>query len=221
MPDRWTPVVALADASRRALYEYVRRQGRPVSREEAGDAARMSRGLAAFHLEKLVDAGLLRADVRAASGGRRGRGRAPKVYEVAGDGLAITIPERRYELIAEILADAVAEDPSDAGEAAHRRAADRGRELGARLREAGHTAGPDAGRLAAALAGVGFEPEDAGGGGFDLRNCPFHALAERQTALVCGINQAFVAGMLQGLAVSGVRAELAPRPGYCCVALTA
>jgi predicted ArsR family transcriptional regulator len=216
MPDRWTPVVALADASRRALYEYVRRQGRPVSREEAGDAARMSRGLAAFHLEKLVDAGLLRAGVRAA-GGRRGRGRAPKVYEVAGDGLAITIPQRRYELIAEILADAVADDPANAGEAAHRRAAERGRELGTRLRATG--AGPV--HLADALADVGFEPEAADGGGTALRNCPFHALAERQTALVCGLNQAFVAGLLEGLAVSGVRAELAPRPGYCCVALSA
>jgi len=212
MPDRWTAVVALADSSRRALYEYVRRQDRPVSREEAGDAARMSRGLAAFHLEKLVEAGLLRAGVRPSPGGRRGRGRAPKVYEAAGDGLAITIPQRRYELIAEILADAVAEDPADAGEAAHRRAAERGRELGARLRGTGDLAG--------ALAEVGFEPE-ADGAGVALRNCPFHALAARQTALVCGLNQAFVAGLLAGLAVGGVRAELAPRPGYCCVALSA
>jgi predicted ArsR family transcriptional regulator len=215
MQDRWTAVVALADSSRRALYEYVRRQGRPVSREEAGDAARMSRGLAAFHLEKLVDAGLLRAGVRATPGGRRGRGRAPKVYEATGDGLAITIPQRRYELIAEILADAVADEPANAGEAARRRAADRGRELGDRLREAG------AGDVTEALTGVGFEPEPADGGAVALRNCPFHVLAERQTALVCGLNQAFVAGLLEGLQVSGVRAELAPRPGYCCVTLSA
>jgi predicted ArsR family transcriptional regulator len=212
MPDRWTAVVALADSSRRALYEYVRRQGRPVSREEAGAAARMSRGLAAFHLEKLVDAGLLRAGVRATPSGLRGRGRAPKVYEATGDGLAITIPQRRYELIAEILADAVADDPANAAEAAHRGAAERGRELGARLRGTGG--------LAEALAEIGFEPEDAGGG-VALRNCPFHVLAERQTALVCGLNQAFVAGLLEGLEVGGVRAELAPRPGYCCVALSA
>jgi len=217
MQDRWTAVVALADTSRRALYEYVRRQGRPVSREEAGEAARMSRGLAAFHLEKLVDAGLLRAGVQASPRERRGRGRAPKVYEAAGDGLAITIPQRRYELIAEILADAVADDPADAGEAARRLAAGRGRELGARVREAGRGAGS----VTDALAELGFEPEDADGGGVVLHNCPFHALAERQTALVCGLNQAFVAGLLQGLEVVGVRAELAPRPGYCCVALSA
>ena len=213
MQDRWAAVVALADPSRRALYEYVRRQDHPVSREEAGDAARMSRGLAAFHLEKLVEAGLLRTGVRPSPEGRRGRGRAPKVYEAAGDGLAVTIPERRYELIAEILADAVADDPANAGEAAHRRAADRGRELGARLRAAG-------GDLAGALAGVGFEPE-ADGDRVGLRNCPFHALAMRQTALVCGLNLAFVDGLLAGLATVGVRAELAPRPGYCCVALSA
>jgi predicted ArsR family transcriptional regulator len=216
MPDRWTAVVALADASRRTLYEYVRRQDRPVSREEAGDAARMSRGLAAFHLEKLVDAGLLRTGVPATPGGRRGRGRAPKLYEAAGDGLALTIPQRRYELIAEILADAVADDPAHARDAAHRVAAGRGRELGSRLRGTG----ADGDHLAGALAELGFEPEDADGGAIALRNCPFHALAERQTALVCGLNQAFVAGLLEGLEVRDVRAELAPRPGYCCVELS-
>jgi len=212
MQDRWTAVVALADASRRTLYEYVRRQGRPVSREEAGDATRMSRGLAAFHLEKLVDAGLLRAGVQPHAGGRRGRGRVPKVYQAAADGLAITIPQRRYELIAEILADAVAQDPAHAEDAAHRQAADRGQALGARLRGTGG--------LMATLAELGFEPEDTRDSTVVLRNCPFHALAARQTALVWGINLAFLAGLLQGLEVAGVQAQLAPRPGYCCVELT-
>ena len=212
MPDEWIAVVALADASRRSLYEYVCRQDRPVSREEAGDATGMSRGLAAFHLEKLVDARLLRADVQAPAGGRRGRGRAPKVYQAAGDGLAITIPQRRYELIAEILADAVADAPSDAEATARRLATDRGQALGARLRGDGSLTG--------ALAELGFEPEDGGRGAVVLRNCPFHLLAARQTALVCGINLAFVVGLLQGLEISGVQAELAPRAGYCCVELT-
>ena len=212
MPDRWSAVVALADASRRALYEYVRRQDRPVSREEAGDAAGMSRGLAAFHLEKLVDAGLLRSAVQAGAGRRRVRGRAPKVYQADDEGLAITIPERRYELVAEILADAVAAEPTDAGEAARRLAAGRGRELGARLRGSGG--------VTDALTGLGFEPETADDGVVALRNCPFHALAARQTELVCGLNLAYVEGLLQGLEVTGLKPRLAPRPGYCCVELS-
>src|SRR5690349_8231106 len=120
MSDRWDVAAALVDPSRRALYDFVRRQDHPVGREEAADATGMSRGLAAFHLDKLVDAGVLTARYEAPTGQPRGRGRAPKVYEAVGDGLAITIPERRYELIAEILADAVAGEPRQAFEAALR-----------------------------------------------------------------------------------------------------
>ena len=83
MADPWTAVVALADNSRRALYEYVRRADHPVSREEAGQATGISRGLAAFHLDKLVETGLLRARHEAPPDQPRGRGRAPKVYEAA------------------------------------------------------------------------------------------------------------------------------------------
>src|SRR3954469_2534918 len=108
MTDRWTAVATLVDASRRALYDYVRRQDHPVGREEAAEATAMSRGLAAFHLDKLVDVGLLTARSEAPADQPRGRGRAAKVYEPLGDGLAVTIPERHYELIADILADAVA-----------------------------------------------------------------------------------------------------------------
>jgi predicted ArsR family transcriptional regulator len=211
VPDRWTVVTALADPSRRALFDYVRRQDHPVSREEAADAARMSRGLAAFHLDKLVDAGLLRASYRAPPEQPRGRGRAPKVYEAADDGLAITIPERRYELLAEILADAVVADPGDADQVAHRLARERGHAFGVRLH---------GGELRDVLAGLGFEPADAEAGRVILHNCPFHVLAATHTALVCGLNHAFLTGLLAGLDATGVRARLAPRAGACCVELT-
>jgi predicted ArsR family transcriptional regulator len=212
VPDRWTAVVALADSSRRALYAYVRRADHPVSREEAAHAAGISRGLAAFHLDKLVDAGLLRAWHEAAPGRPRGRGRAPKVYELASTGVAVTIPERRYELIAEILADAVANEPADAEHAALRLAHQRGLETGARLPE-------DGGDLVSVLDLFGFEPRQDADGNLLLHNCPFHVLAVRQTALVCGLNHAFVAGIVEGLVDTRVEARLAPRPGACCVQL--
>ena len=202
-------MATLVDASRRALYDYVRRQDHPVGREEAAEATAMSRGLAAFHLDKLVDAGLLVARYEAPAGRPRGRGRAPKVYETLGDGLAVTIPERHYELIADILAEAVVEDQVPARDTARRIAGERGHELGSRVRGAG---------ILDALAGLGFEPV-AAAGVVRLRNCPFHALAARHTALVCDLNLRFVAGVLDGL---GEHAEprLAPRPGACCVELS-
>ena len=208
---RWDVVAALADGSRRALYDYVRRQDHVVSREEAADATAMSRGLAAFHLDKLVDAGLLTARYETPAGQPRGRGRAPKVYEAAGDGLAVSIPQRRYELMAEILADAVAGSPRRADEAALDLAHRRGREIGSQLRSA-RTG------IVEALAGLGFEPQ-VDGERVLLHNCPFHALAGRQTALICGLNHRFVAGLVDGLRATAVEALLVPRPPACCVEL--
>lgn len=205
-------MTTLADPSRRALYDYIRRQDHPVGREEAAEAVAISRGLAAFHLDKLVEVGLLGARYEAPRDRPRGRGRAPKVYEVAGDGLAVTIPERRYELIADILAEAVDDEPAGAGEAALRVAYQRGRDIGARMRSVG--AG-----VVDVLAGLGFEP-DRRDGRVLLHNCPFHALAVRRTALVCGLNHRFLDGVIDGLDVTAVETRLAPRPDACCVEVT-
>jgi predicted ArsR family transcriptional regulator len=207
--DRWSAVATLVDASRRALYDYVRRQDHPVGREEAAEATVMSRGLAAFHLDKLVDAGLLSARYEARADQPRGRGRAPKVYEPHGDGLAVTIPERHYELIADILAEAVALDQVPARDAAEHVARRRGRDVGTTVRGAG---------VVEALAGLGFEPH-AEAGVVRLHNCPFRAVASRHTALVCGLNLRFITGLLEGLA-EHAEARLAPRPGACCVELS-
>ncbi|HZB49641.1 MAG TPA: helix-turn-helix domain-containing protein [Mycobacteriales bacterium] len=206
MGDRWQAAAALVDRTRRALYDYVRRQDHPVSREEAADAQRVSRNLAAFHLDKLVEAGLLRARYEAPAGAPRGRGRTPKVYEATGDGVAVTVPERRYELVAQILAAAVDTEPGNAHAAALAEAGRRGRDLGGRHR------GED---LTGVLAGLGFEPERAPGR-LLLANCPFHDLARHHTALVCGLNHAFLAGLVEGLGAAGT-ARLAPGPGRCCV----
>jgi predicted ArsR family transcriptional regulator len=211
MSDRWDAAAALVEPARRALYEFIQRQDHPVGREEAAEATGMSRNLAAFHLDRLVDAGVLAARYEAPPGRPRGRGRAPKVYEPVGDGLAITLPERRYELIAEILADAVAEDPTRAHEAAMRAAHRRGHDLGTDLRTSGSG-------VVAVLADLGFDPHPDNDR-VRLRNCPFHALAGRQTALVCGLNHRFVTGLVEGLRATGVEARLEPRPGACCVEL--
>jgi predicted ArsR family transcriptional regulator len=211
--DRWHVAAALVDRSRRALYDYVRRQNHPVSREEAAEAHRMSRNTAAFHLDKLVDAGLLRARYEAPAGQPRGRGRAPKVYEATGDGLALTVPERRYGLLAEIFADAVADDPTNAADAARRHANQHGYALGSRLRSAGRTVD-----IVSVLEDLGFEPRREPSRVL-LHNCPFHALAARHTELVCGLNHSFLCGLVEGLAAAYVSPRLAPRPGACCVEL--
>jgi predicted ArsR family transcriptional regulator len=73
--------------------------------------------------------------------------------------------------------------------------------------------------LVAVLEQLGFEPATDGDGRLLLHNCPFHALATRQTHLVCGLNHAFLTGLVAGLAATGMRPDLVPRPGACCVEL--
>lgn len=218
-------MAALVDPVRRALYDYVRSQDHPVTREEAADAHAISRNLTAFHLDKLVDADLLRARYESPAHQPRGRGRTPKVYEPAEHGVNVTLPPRQYALAGEILADAVADDPANAADAARRHAFDHGRrvgqhELARSRRPAGAAAAADQLTAAhAALADLGFEPRSVEEV-LSLRNCPFHALAVRQPELICGLNIAFVSGVLSGLGCGDLEADLRPQTDACCVSIT-
>jgi predicted ArsR family transcriptional regulator len=216
-------IAALDDDVRHALYEHVRQARVPVTREEAAAAVGISRKLAAFHLDKLVELGLLRSGFDGTH--TRRVGRAPRRYELAGADFAVRVPEREPEVLAAILVDAVTAgrpgEPAD--EAAFRVARERGRSLGAAERERvrpGRVGAEWAASLAESLlARHGFEPHRTGTT-VRLRNCPFHPLAAAAPDLVCGINHAYLEGVLAGFEVDGrVQAVLAPRAGECCVEL--
>lgn len=218
-------VAALAEESRRVMYEFIRRQGRPVTRDEAAASAGISRKLAAFHLERLVEAGLLRAEPQPLPAGeRRGRGRVPKAYRPTDTHLSVSIPEQRLDLLGEILVDAVATeaDSGSARLAALQGAKERGRVLGAAERAARrlHRTGPERALHLASnvLEQAGYEPYRSDES-VRLRNCPFHPLAARQRELVCGMNRELCDGLLRGLGNDTVQAVLDPRPGECCVQL--
>ncbi len=215
-------LAALGDRLRRALYLHVA-VAEEVGRDEAAKAVGVSRSVAGFHLDRLVAEGLLEASFRRLSGrAGPGAGRPAKLYRRSEQQFEVTLPPRRYELAARLLAEAV--DHSLASEA---RAAltvssrARGEQIGV---EARALAGPRAGRrrLFAALEGVltaqGYEPEIVGRE-LRLRNCPFHALVDAHTQLVCGMNLDLLLGVVAGLALSGAKPVLAPRPGLCCVCL--
>lgn len=223
--DAVAAVGALEDELRRGMYLFIRRAHRPISREEAAESVGISRKLAAFHLDKLVDAGLLRTRFDAPDR-PRGVGRAPKLYEPSPGAIRVSIPERRHEMLARILADAVltpgpARDAQkNALDAATRHGQSYGSEQRTRLRP-GRLGTERALSLAAScLEEFGFEPERAAPDLVILHNCPFHPLAEQSPELVCGINQHFLGGFLDGLG-AGERTEavLQPDPATCCVRL--
>lgn len=122
----------------------------------------------------------------------------------------MSVPERRYDLAAQLLAQAVEESDAGAGPV---------REVLLRLaREAGLEAGRAAGTLEQALTNGGYEPR-ADEGTTVMGNCPFDRLAEQHTALVCALNGSLVAGMCAGVG-SDVSVRADPGAGRCCVRLT-
>ncbi|MBG7697792.1 MULTISPECIES: helix-turn-helix transcriptional regulator [unclassified Streptomyces] len=222
-------IALLQDPVRRRLYEYVAAQGREVGRNEAAEAAGVARTLAAHHLDKLAEAGLLECGSRRLTGrSGPGAGRPAKVYTRARVERSVSLPARDYRTAAELLAEAAEQAGLDAGlcAAARRR--------GEALRGSAAPCGSleEAMRV---LAARGYEPHLEGAEGTDgvqaaeategttggaarvvrMRNCPFHAVAERFPPLVCGMNLALLEGLLG--TDGSVRARMDARPGECCV----
>jgi predicted ArsR family transcriptional regulator len=221
--DRIAAVASLGDGVRRRLYEYVAHEGRAVGRDEAAAATGIKRPLAAYHLDRLVEQGLLQVRYERPAGRTGpGAGRPAKRYARAEEEVEVTLPPRHYDLAAELLATAVEESRSpDAAKALRRAALRLGREIGAeRAARAATMRGRD--RDKRALAGVlqdrGYEPFTDDDGVLRLRNCPFHRLAADHTDLVCGMNLAMMKGVADADPDLGVRPVLEPRPGQCCVA---
>jgi predicted ArsR family transcriptional regulator len=174
----------------------------------------------------MVDAGLLQASFARPVSLRRA-GRTPKLYAPAGAELQVSIPPREHALLAGILIDAVTtQAPEEDGrQAALRVAAGSGRQAGLseQVRARPGRLGTERALTLACdtLEHHGFEPVRAAPTCVWLRNCPFQPLAAHAPDLVCGINQAFWAGYLDGLGAVTTTAVLAPRPGACCVELRA
>ena len=218
-------VAALNDPVRRALYLFVANSAEPVSREQAANAVDVQKALAAFHLDKLAEEGLLEFEFKRLTGRTGpGAGRPAKLYRRSDRQIEVSLPQREYDLAGLLLAAAI-----DASEAS-------GRTVRAELESGSFEFGRGLGEQARALAGSraskakqreallqvlrehGFEPRREGQD-VVLANCPFHALAQRFTDLVCGMNLHLLQGVRSALDLGDreMQPRLQPEPGRCCV----
>ena len=218
-------IAALGEPVRRALYRYVIAQPGPVSRDQAAAGTGVPRHVAKFHLDKLAEEGLLEVEFRRPPGRRGpGAGRPTKWYRRSLRELRVSLPERRYELAGHLMAQAIVDAEHDGvpiATALSRAAKGTGRALGEQARRRAGSGAGQAALLAAAwrvLEEQGYEPR-ADPGGLTLANCPFHALAQDYTDLVCGMNLDIVDGLLAGLGPANLEARLDPAPGRCCVTM--
>lgn len=198
---------SLDDPVRRRLYQYIASRDEPVARDDAAAATGISRTLAAYHLDKLADAGILSVSyARPAGRAGPGAGRPAKRYSRTRNELSVSVPPRNYGLLADLLVAAMNNDEAGAVRSA----------VAAAARQAGRTSGSEYG-VVDALRESGYEPVLSTDGSIELRNCPFDRLARRHTALVCGLNLELIQGMLEGAGEPAHRAVLAPCDGRCCV----
>ena len=213
-------VAALAEPVRRRLYDVVAASPEAVSREQAASAADVQVHTAKFHLDKLVDEGLLDVEYRRLTGRTGpGSGRPAKLYRRSARELAVSLPARQYDLLSRILARAVA-TATATGEPVGEVAASVARHEGSAYGEGQRPrARSGLGRLADVLESGGYEPRVVDGT-LELRNCPFHRVAQEQTELVCGLNLAYVSGVCAGLGCHDVQPSLDPDPTRCCVRAT-
>jgi predicted ArsR family transcriptional regulator len=212
-------VAALDHPLSQRAYQLVLDEG-SVGRDAAAAALGVARSVAAFHLDKLVGAGLLDAGYARQSGrSGPGAGRPAKLYSRSSAQIDLSLPPRRYDLAGAVLAEAVSRTASGGVPIADA--------VAAVSRESGRRIGDEAlhrrrGRSARAalidvLAGYGYEPRRTGSE-IALFNCPFHRLADDHRELVCGMNLDLLAGVIDGVGgTNGYEAELAPEPGACCV----
>lgn len=216
-------VALLAEPVRGALYEWVSGASEAVSRDEAAAALGITRGLAAFHLDRLVAAGLLVTEFRRLSGrSGPGAGRPSKLYRRAARDVAVSLPGRRYEVPARLFAETIEQLDSRGSLDAVRAAARRmGEAIGLAARtQAGKR--PTQKRLhevlLATLAERAYQPREEAGE-VRLGNCPFHTLVADHRPVVCGMNLALMDGLTRGLGDRRIEARADPGPGRCCVSL--
>lgn len=223
LASRIASIASLAEPVRRALYLYVAAQPEPVSRDQAAAALGVARHVAKFNLDKLEEESLLEAFYARPEGrSGPGAGRPAKLYRRSSREVAVSLPERHYDLAARVMAQAIiaAQDGSvpiaDALSAAAREA---GQALGetARAKAGAEPSRTDSLRaVREVLTGQGYEPREADNA-IALANCPFHELAQTYTELVCKINLDLVSSLLTAAAPHDARAEFRPTPGQCCV----
>lgn len=185
----------LSDERRRSIYLHVKQSPGPVTVNEVADTFAIHRNAAKFHLDKLLDAGLLDATFKRVNGRRGpGAGRPSKLYAATDTEVTFSVPERHYDLLAHLLLKALTSgnDLDTVGEAF-------GHEVARAVGPA--PAGDPIDHAAGVLERLGFDPqverEADGSAWITTSNCPFGRVAmDAPGAEVCRLDRAIIRGIL-------------------------
>lgn len=208
--DRLSKLGAFSDPIRRSLFEFVTNCREPVTRAEAATALKISRNLAAYHLDQLVESGFLTFVYAHPEGhGGPGSGRPAKRYTRAEDVLSISIPPRSFGMLANLFVQAMSADESGAVQS----------RLNELAKDEGKRASSKVVETTEGLVTLGYEPSVTTDGDIVMHNCPFHEAMEHDPQLVCALNHHLLQGFLEARGEDPNKAELSPCSGRCCVVI--
>lgn len=210
---RLAAVASLGDDKRRQLYELIASSDAAIGRDEAALALGLPRSTASFHLDRLVQDGLLAVEFHKSSAkAGPGSGRPAKMYRPAASEVGVSVPDRNYDLAGELLAAAI-EHSTATGDAVRE-------SLLATSYGKGHALASEAVSLEEFIAGEGYEPRPDGDGGLVLVNCPFHRLSDGHPDVVCAMNGSFLQGAAAACGEPAERVATNSVPGQCCARIT-
>ena len=211
--DRIAAVASLTDAKRLQLFELVAASAQPLGRDQVAEAAGMARSTVSFHLDRLVQDGLLAVEFhKPANRTGPGSGRPAKMYRPVGSEVGASVPDRNYDLAGELMAGAI--------EASQAEGAPVGESLRAAAFRKGRELAEAAGGFEEFLTEAGYQPQPDGDGGYVLPNCPFHRLSQAHASVVCDMNGAFLRGAAAGCGGQEGRVAGVVGPGRCCARIT-
>lgn len=204
----------LADPSRVAVLQTLRRSDRPMDVREIAEVVGLHANTVRSHLALLTDRGL----VLAASEERDRPGRPRTLYTPADDD-----DRRDYRMLAEALVAHLSAIENDQSEAAVRAGQGQGERL---VDSRGPRPPVDADTARAAVTDLlretGFRPRPSPDGThIDLHHCPFRELAEAAPEVVCGVHLGMMRGALQRMRAPLETVRLRPfaTPGHCVAEL--
>lgn len=215
----------LADPTRYSIYQWILSHSRAVGATETAARFGVHANVARMHLSRLVEVGLLAAHAE-----KTGRGGRPGyLYEPSGNAISLTtVPAREFQLLADLLVQALAlmgenskEAVAEIGRTFGRRL---GREASADLEARDGAADQHFQSCAAALQRLGVQAlaVRTGEGQFSivLRTCGFREVATAHPDQVCHLCKAMVEGITEVCLEAGqglVRAASLPAGDAECV----
>lgn len=217
-PDSGGPPIG---ASRSRVLAVLQQAGEPVGVSHVAEQLRLHSNTVRFHLDALVEAGL----VERTAEDRHQPGRPRALYTAHPEGGATG--QRSYRLLAEILAGFVAANVAQPAQAAVQAGQAWGRFLAERpppFRRVDEHAATE--QLTRTLSDIGFAPEavtSERSRQIRLHHCPFREVAEEHREVVCAIHLGLMQGLLAELEapIKADRLEPFVEPNLCIAQLSA